>query len=294
MHFGGIVAVADVTVEVRPGEIVGLLGPNGAGKTTLFDVLSGQLRPTAGRVLIDGDDVTALRPEERALLGLGRSFQEARLFPEMLLREAFELALEPGTPTEVLPSLLGLPASRQAETVKRDPAAEIIELLGLSAFADRVCGELSTGTRRFAELGLMVAMGSSVVLLDEPMGGIAQREVEAFAPVLREIRDHLDATILVIDHDIPIMMQLADRLYVMAAGELIAEGPPEAIREDPAVIAAYLGTDEAARQPLWGRTVTVDLRALLDGVWRALRRPMTSGQRQSALLPRSSHPSRYT
>ena len=183
----------------------------------------------------------------------------------------------------MLPSLLGLPASRQAETVKHARADEIIELLGLSSFADRICGELSTGTRRFAELGLMVAMGSSVVLLDEPMAGIAQREVEAFAPVLREIRDHLDATVLVIDHDIPMMMQLADRLYVMAAGELIAEGPPEAIREDPAVIAAYLGVDERAVNR---SGVGSDGRppGATGGVWEAFRRPMTSGQRQAALL----------
>ena len=246
VRFGGVVAVDGVSMEARQGEIIGLLGPNGAGKTTLFDVLSGQLRPTRGRVLIGGADVTHLRPEERALLGLGRSFQQARLFPEMPLREAFELALEPTSPSEVLPSLLGLPASFKAERDKQMRAEELLELLGLSSFATKNCGELSTGTRRFAELGLMVAMDSSVVLLDEPMAGIAQREVEAFTPVIREIRDHLDATMVIIDHDIPMMVGLVDRLYVMAAGTMIAEGPPSLIREDPAVIAAYLGTDERA------------------------------------------------
>ncbi len=248
VRFGGVVAVNGVTMDARRGEIVGLLGPNGAGKTTLFDVLSGQLRPDEGRVLLDGADVSGERPERRAERGLGRSFQEARLYPEMPLREAFALALEVMSPTELLPSVLGLPASRQAEADKTRRAAEAIELMGLAQFADRPCGELSTGTRRFAELGLMAAMGSHVILLDEPMAGIAQREVEAFAPVLRELRDHLDATIVVVDHDIPMMMSIADRLYVMAAGSLIAEGPPELVRDDAAVIAAYLGVDERVLQ----------------------------------------------
>jgi ABC-type branched-subunit amino acid transport system ATPase component/ABC-type branched-subunit amino acid transport system permease subunit len=244
VRFGGNTAVDGVTVTAMPGEIVGLVGPNGAGKTTLFDVLSGQLRPTAGRVLLEGVDVTGLRPEQRALLGLGRTFQQARLFDEMLLVDAFKVARERSEPSELVPSMLALPPSLAAERRKAIEADELVDLLGLRRYAGYHVAELSTGTRRLAELGCMVALGARVLLLDEPTAGIAQREVEAFRPVLREIRDHLDATLVLIEHDIPMIMGLVDRLYVLAAGRVIAEGPPQVLREDPAVIAAYLGTDE--------------------------------------------------
>lgn len=246
VRFGGLVAVRDVSFAAHDHEIVGLVGPNGAGKTTLFDVLSGQIRPHAGRVLLRGADVTTLRPEQRTRLDMGRTFQEARLFPELTLVDAFKVALERHDPSEAVPSLLGLPPSRRSERAKQCRANELLDLLGLGPLARRTCAELSTGTRRFAELGCLLAMGCRVLLLDEPTAGIAQREVEAFTPVLREVRDHLGATMIVIDHDIPMIGALVDRLYVMAAGEVIAEGDPRLLREDPAVVAAYLGTDERA------------------------------------------------
>ena len=255
VRFGGLIAVDDVTIEARPGEIVGLVGPNGAGKTTLFDVLSGQVHPRGGRVILQGLDVTSCRPERRASLGLGRTFQEARLFPDLSLAEAFKVALESKERSEPIPALLGLPPARQAERAKDLRADELLDMLGLEPFARRNCAELSTGTRRLSELGCMLAMGSRVLLLDEPTAGIAQREVEAFTPVLREIRDHLDATIVVIDHDIPMITELVDRLYVMSVGRVIAEGDPRILRTDPTVIAAYLGTDERAIQRSGSRSV---------------------------------------
>jgi ABC-type branched-subunit amino acid transport system ATPase component len=244
VRFGGNAAVDDVSLIAHPGEIVGLMGPNGAGKTTLFDVLSGHLRPDHGVVLLEGDDVTRLRPEQRARRGLGRTFQQARLFDDLSLVEALEVAFECREPSEAVPSLLGLPPSRDAERRKADQAQELIELLGLGPYAERSVAELSTGTRRVAELAAVIGMGSRVVLLDEPTAGIAQREVEAFRPVLREVRDHLGATMIVIEHDLPLLLDVVDRLYVLVAGRIIAEGDPRALREDPAVIAAYLGTDE--------------------------------------------------
>jgi ABC-type branched-subunit amino acid transport system ATPase component len=244
VRFGGIVAVDRVTMRAEPGRIVGIVGPNGAGKTTLFDVLSGHRRPDAGVVLLDGDDVTALRPERRARLGIGRTFQQARLFEGLRLLEAFELALERDEPSEIVPSMLGLPPSRDAERRKELRAHEIVELLGLGSYAAHYVFELSTGVRRIAELGCMVALGARVLLLDEPTAGIAQREVEAFRPRLLEIRDHLGATVVLIEHDLPLVMGLADHLYVLAAGGVIAEGDPQVLRHDPAVVAAYLGTDE--------------------------------------------------
>ncbi len=246
VRYGGNTAVDGVSLHAMPGEIVGLIGPNGAGKTSLFDVLSGQLRPDQGRVHLHGVDITRHRAEARARMGLGRSFQQARLFDEMPVIDAFKVALERHEPSELVPSVLGLPPSRVAEAHKDLRAAELVELVGLGPFARRNVSELSTGTRRLAELGCIIALGADVILLDEPMAGIAQREVEAFVPVLREVRDHLDATFVVIDHDIPMITSLVDRLAVLANGRVIAEGPPEVAAADPAVVAAYLGADERA------------------------------------------------
>jgi len=244
VRFGGIVAVDGVSLRADAGRIVGLVGPNGAGKTTLFDVLSGQTRPDAGRVLLDGADITDLRPEARARLGVGRTFQQARLFDGLLVTEAFEIALEREEPSEIVPSLLSLPPSRQAERRKDLRAAEIVDLLGLGPFATRHVSELSTGVRRITELGCMIALGAGVLLLDEPTAGIAQREVEAFRPVLDDIRRHLGATVVLIEHDLPLVIGLADYLYVLASGSVIAEGDPKQLRHDPRVVAAYLGTEE--------------------------------------------------
>ena len=248
VRFGGNTAVDHVSMHAEQGEIVGLMGPNGAGKTTLFDVLSGQIRPEDGTVLLHGVDVTHHRPEERARRGLGRTFQQARLFGEMPLVDAVKVALECDDVSETVPSVLGLPPSRRSEARKDVTANELLELLGLETFRRRQVSELSTGTRRMAELGCIVALGADVVLLDEPTAGVAQREVEAFRPVLREIRDHLGATLVVIEHDIPLMMSLVDRLYVLTSGEVLAEGDPQLLRDDPRVVAAYLGSDERVIQ----------------------------------------------
>jgi ABC-type branched-subunit amino acid transport system ATPase component len=242
-RYGGILAVDGASLQAWPGEIVGLLGPNGAGKTTLFDIISGLVAPDSGRVLLHGHDVTTVTPDERAWLGLGRSFQQCRLFDGLSVVETFELALERAERTEVVPSLLALPSSWGAERDKRRVAAELVDLLGLGSFADKTAAELSTGTRRIAELGCSVALGADVMLLDEPTGGVAQREVEAFVGVLRQIRDHLDATMLVVAHDIPMIVGLVDRLYVMAGGAVIAEGPPSLLQTDARVMTAYLGTE---------------------------------------------------
>ena len=244
VRYGGIVAVDRVSLSVKPGEVVGLLGPNGAGKTSLFDVMSGHQRATSGTVELAGFDVTGLRPEERAQLGLGRTFQQARLFDDLTVLEAVQIGLERAEPTEVVPSVLALPPSWAAERRKILKAGEIVELLGLGPYRDRRASELSTGMRRIAELACVVAVGADVILLDEPTAGIAQAEVEQFAPIITEIREHLGATVVIIEHDIPLLMSLADRLYVLAAGQVIAEGPPQIVRSDPAVIRAYMGTDD--------------------------------------------------
>ena len=246
VRFGGNQVLTDVSVHANRAEIVGLMGPNGAGKTTLFDVLTGQVRPVSGAVLLHGEEISHLPPQARARLGLGRSYQQARLFDDLTVVETLQVALERQDPSEAVPSLLGLPPSRVAESAKRRKAHELVELLGLEAYSHRTASELPTGTRRFLELGAVIAMGADVMLLDEPTAGFAQHEVEAFQPVLRRIRDELGATMVVVDHDVPMMAELVDRLYVLVTGEVIAKGPPQLLRDNEDVARAYLGSDERA------------------------------------------------
>jgi ABC-type branched-subunit amino acid transport system permease subunit/ABC-type branched-subunit amino acid transport system ATPase component len=236
VRYGGLQALADVSVRADAGEIVGLMGPNGAGKTTLFDTLSGRQRPAHGTVHLHGDDITGLPSYARARLGLGRTFQQARLFDDLTLLEVMRLALHQSTATTAAGS------RRRREAT----ALEIIDLLGLGPCTHRYVSELSTGTRRQAELACVAALGSSVLLLDEPTAGFAPSEVEHFVEALRALRSHLGATVVVIDHDVPMMVELADRLYVLEAGVVIAEGPPSIVHTDARVMAAYVGNGQRA------------------------------------------------
>jgi ABC-type branched-subunit amino acid transport system ATPase component len=205
-------------------------------------VLTGQLRANHGDVYLDGVEVGHLAPHRRARLGVGRTYQEARLFAELTATEAIEVALERRLPTHTIPSLVGLPSSRRRERRAACDAAEIVELLDLQHYAHRPVGELPTGVRRLVELGCVVALDADLLLLDEPTAGFTHREVQAFARVIGEVREYLGATVVVIDHDVPMMRTLVDRLYVLATGRIIAEGPPSLLDTDQAVADAYLGT----------------------------------------------------
>jgi ABC-type branched-subunit amino acid transport system ATPase component len=241
VRFGGNVALDGVDLEVAHREVVGLIGTNGAGKSTLLDAIGGFV-PATGRVLLEGRDLSRAGPATRARAGLGRTFQAARLFPELTLHETLMVALEARGRSGFWSSALALPASVRRERVRRSEADDLLDLLGLGPLADRRVDELSTGTRRVAELAGLLALGARVLCLDEPTAGVAQRDAEAFGPLLREVADDLGAAMVVIEHDLPLIMGLSDRVYCLDLGRVIAEGPPEQVRDDPAVVAAYLGT----------------------------------------------------
>ena len=243
VRFGGNVAVDGVSISVSRGELVGLIGANGAGKSTLFNAISGFV-PASGRVLVMGRDVTRRRAPARHSLGLGRGFQAARLYPELTVRESVMVALEARRRSRLLASATGLPPSPASERRKQSEAGEIVDYLGLGRYADSLVADLSTGTRRIVELGCLLAARARVLLLDEPTAGVAQRETEAFGPLIAGVRDELGAAAVVIEHDMGLVMGISDRIYCLESGSVIAEGPPAAVRSDPRVIASYLGTDE--------------------------------------------------
>ena len=247
VRFGGIQAVGGVSLLAAPGEIVGIIGPNGAGKTTLFDLISGFARADAGRVVLGGTELTGRGPDQRARAGLGRSFQDAQLFPALTVEETVAVAMDRWVAVrDPLNPALHLPAAFDSEQAVRQRADELIELLNLGAFRTKFVHELSTGSRRVVDLACVLAQRPSVVLLDEPSSGIAQRESEALAPLLLRLRDELGATLLVIEHDMPLVSAVADRLVALDQGLLIADGPPQAVLHDPVVVTSYLGDNAAA------------------------------------------------
>jgi len=245
--FGGIRAVDGVSLDVHAREIIGVIGPNGAGKTTLFDVISGFAPLFAGSVHVGGVDVSSASPNGRARAGLGRSFQDARLFPELTVAETLAVSLERWVGNRsALAASMYLPPVFDSEQEIRSRVAELIELLGLGDFERKFVRELSTGTRRIVDIACLVAHRPTVIMLDEPTSGLAQREVEALAPVVRRLRDEMGAALLVVEHDIPFVSSVADRLVAMDQGRVVTSGPPAEVLAHPQVVESYLGTSSAA------------------------------------------------
>ncbi len=245
--FGGIRAVDEVSIQLRRGQIMGLIGPNGSGKTTLFDCISGFLPIDGGRVVVNDNDVTELSPHERALAGLGRSFQEARLYPSLSVAETVAVALERHLESkDIVAAAMHLPATYESELAASVRVDELIELMGLDAFREKLTGELSTGTRRIVDIACILAQHPEIVLLDEPSGGVAQRETEALGPLLERVQEYTGCSILIIEHDMPLLTSICDRMVALETGAVIAEGTPKQTLNHPRVVESYLGTNEAA------------------------------------------------
>jgi len=248
VRFGGLEALADVDLEVYEGEIVGLIGPNGAGKTTLMECISGFQRVTTGTITYRGDDLLARGPGDRAALGIGRTLQNVRLFPYLTIIDNVRVALHRHQAAGVLAHAFRLPAARDDERQLLDEAERIVELVGMQAFADKFASELSYGTLRLLELACMLALRPRFLLLDEPASGISQKETEALGPLLRDIQRTTGATILMIEHDMPLVMGLSDRVYCLDAGRVLSAGTPQVVQDDPRVAEAYLGTPAEQRR----------------------------------------------
>ncbi|MCU1427683.1 MAG: ABC-type branched-chain amino acid transport system, ATPase component, partial [Actinomycetia bacterium] len=244
-RFGGINALTDVSFEVAPGEVVGFIGPNGAGKTTLFDVLCGFQPSDGGDVLLDGVAMTSFGPDARARRGVGRSFQDGRLFPALTVWETIAVALERSIEVrDPVLAALNMPVVADSEAKVARRVEELIALMGLGAFRDKFVRELSTGSRRIVDLACVVAHQPKVLLLDEPSSGIAQREAEALGPLLLRIRDLTGASVLIIEHDVPLLTSISDRMIALDLGEIVAMGTPAEVVRDPRVVGSYLGESE--------------------------------------------------
>jgi branched-chain amino acid transport system ATP-binding protein len=245
--FGGVAAIDGVDLDIRPGEIVGLMGPNGAGKTTILDALSGFLALDDGQVELGGQDVTGQTPQARAHRGLGRSFQDARLFPGLTVAETLAVACERWAASrEPLAAGLRLPASLRSEAAVDERVARILKLLGVVEFADRFATQLSTGSRRLVELGCLLAQEPMVLLLDEPAAGLARAEAEMMSPLLKRIRAVTGGALVIVEHDVALLRRTCDRIVALESGRVIIDGPPDEVLADATVIASYLGAAQAS------------------------------------------------
>ncbi len=240
VRFGGLVAVSSVNLDVAAGEIVGIIGPNGAGKTTLLNGISGFVGLASGEVCVDGEDVTALLPYQRARRGLGRSFQDARLFPTMTVRETLISAFHEQQRNGLMAEGVGLPDAHREEADIAARALELLALVDLERYLDNLVSELSFGTTRAVELAWLAARRPRVLLLDEPASGLQQSEVRVLGGLIERIRQ--GAAVVVIDHDVPFVSEISERMVAMDLGEVIAAGTPAEVLRDERVVSSYLGS----------------------------------------------------
>jgi len=239
-RFGGLVALKDVSFGVTEGEIKAVIGPNGAGKTTLFNIISGVFRPTSGRVAFRGRPITGLKPHHIATRGISRTFQNLSLFTRMTTLENVMIGRHSRTSRGMLASSLRLPWQRREERQIVESAMERLDYVGLAHTADIQVGSLAFGQRRMVELARALATDPEVLLLDEPASGLNTKETDDLAEMICRIRDR-GITILIVEHDMSLVMDISDSIVVLDFGTPIAEGPPAVVRNDPKVVSVYLG-----------------------------------------------------
>jgi branched-chain amino acid transport system ATP-binding protein len=244
LSFKGVVAVDGLSYSVPPGELFAIVGPNGAGKTSNFNLISGVYRPDSGAVRVLGQDATSLSPHQIADLGVARTFQNIELFENLTVIDNLMLGRHQHMHYGTVPAMLRLPAVRRAEVANRAVVEQIVDFLEIAHFRDSIVGMLPYGVQKRVELGRALAMEPKVLLLDEPVAGMNLEETEDMARFILDIQDELGIAIILVEHDMGLVMDLADRVLVLDFGRVIALDVPEVVQRDPSVIAAYLGTEE--------------------------------------------------
>ncbi len=244
-RFGGVQAVLDYELSLAPGEIVGLIGPNGAGKTTVFNLLSGVLAPTSGSIRAGGREIAGRGPEAGSAAGIGRTFQNIRLFPALSVLDNVRAACHRRLGRGLWPTLFRLPGARASEAAILARAREMLEIMNLSAAAEQPAGSLPYGDQRRLEIARALAAGPTLLLLDEPAAGLNPGETEGLRQAIRALRDRFGLTVLLVEHDMGLVMRLCERVQVLVHGRLLTEGPPAAVQADQRVVAAYLGSGGA-------------------------------------------------
>ena len=244
INFGGVKAVQNVSLDIQKGSVTSIIGPNGAGKTTFFNIISGVYKPTSGKVLLDGEDITSLPQHEVSKKGMARTFQNIRLFSQLDNVRNVQSALDARANYTMVEAILGLPRKRGEDKKNYDIAMECLELVGLKDFAHDRPGNLPYGMQRKVELARALASDPKLLLLDEPAAGLNPVEVEDFIELLKKIREIRDLTILLIEHRLKVVNTLSDEVFVLNFGELLTHGTPEEVQNHPKVIEAYMGEEE--------------------------------------------------